>query len=58
MKSFVQFVVGGVVMCAVAPLVHGTPFEHWMFFLPLFIGSMYATALVQHHIHWRRSRRG
>lgn len=58
MKSFVQFLVGVAVMFAVAPLIYETPFNHPLIFAGLFLGAMYATAVVQHYIHWRRSRRG
>lgn len=58
MKSLAQMAVGIAAMVLLAPHVFGTPFNHWMVFAPVFIGSMYAVALVQHWFHWRRSRRG
>lgn len=45
-------------MLIVAPYLYETPFNHWIVYSALFVGVMYAVALVQHHIHWRRSRRG
>lgn len=57
MKKFVQFVVGVAAMCFVAPFLFGTPFNHWMVFVPIFAGAMYGTALLQHYgSHWRRPR--
>lgn len=45
-------------MVLIAPPLYGTPLYHWMIFAPVFIGSMYAVALVQHWFHFRFSRRG
>lgn len=42
-----------------APYLVGTPFNDWIVYTALFVGGMYATALVQAHFHFRRlSRRG
>lgn len=58
MKKLVQIAVGAGVMFGAAPFLYGTPFNHGMIFVPLFLGGMYATAVAQHWIHWRNSRRG
>jgi hypothetical protein len=58
MKKLVQIAVGAGVMFGAAPFLYGTPLNHWMVFAPLFLGGMYATALVQHWLHLRYSRRG
>lgn len=58
MQHLIQFVVGGAVMLLVAPLLYGTPFNHVLVFMPLFVVSMYATAVVQAYVHWRFSKRG
>lgn len=58
MKSFIQVAVAFLLTGWLAHYLHGTPLYHWMVFLPLFVGAMYAVALVQHRLHWRFSRRG
>lgn len=58
MKTFIQLAVGTAAMVLAAPCLYGTPFNHWMVFLPIFVGAMYATAHVQHWLHFRYSRRG
>jgi hypothetical protein len=45
-------------MFLAAPLLYETPLSHGTVFMTIFVGGMYATALVQHWLHWRRSRRG
>ena len=52
----VQFVVGVAAMCIAAPYLFGTPLYHWMVFVPIFVGAMYGTALLQHWGHWRTRR--
>ena len=56
MKKLVQLAVGCGLMFAVAPLTFGTPFNHWMVFVPILIAGMYGTALVQHYLAHRRPR--
>lgn len=58
MQKALQFAVGCAAMFLAAPFLHETPFNHWMVFLPLFMGSMYATAVLQALFHFRFSRRG
>lgn len=58
MKSLVQFVVGCAAMILLAPPLFGTPLYSWLVFAPVFVGAMYAVALVQHWFHLRFSRRG
>jgi hypothetical protein len=53
MKKLVQAAAGGAVMFLLAPHTFGTPLHHWMVYVPLFIGTMYGVALVQHRLHWR-----
>ena len=57
MQSFIQYCVGCAVMFGAAPFLYETPFNHWMVYLPLFVGGMYATAVVQHWRHQRRLQR-
>ena len=55
MKKLVQLAAGGAVIFGIAPYTYGTPLHHWMVFVPLFVGTMYTVALVQHYVgHWRR----
>lgn len=56
MQKLVQLAIGSAVMFGAAPYLYGTPFNHWMIYLPLFVGAMYATALVQ--AHWPLPMRG
>ncbi len=58
MKRLAQIAAGSAAMFGAAPLVYGTPHNHGFVFVTLFVGAMYATALVQHWLHWRYSRRG
>ncbi len=58
MRKFIQLLAAFSVTLWVAPYLFATPFYHWMVFVPIFAGSMYAVALVQHWYHWRFSRRG
>ncbi len=58
MKKLVQIAVGAGVMFGAAPFLYETPLYNGMVFVPIFVGAMYATALVQHWFHWRNSRRG
>lgn len=53
MKKLVQLAVGLAVIFGVAPTLFGTPFNHWMVYVALLVGSMYAVALAQHWLHWR-----
>lgn len=57
MKSFIQFVAGGAAMCLLAPFVFETPFNHWVVFVPVFAGTMYGVAVLQHYWDHRRSSR-
>lgn len=57
MKSFIQFVAGGAAMCLVAPFLFETPLYHWSVFVPIFGGTMYGVALLQHYWDHRRSSR-
>ena len=57
MKKAVQLAAGSAVIFGAAPYLHGTPLYHWMIFVPLFAGTMYAVAVVQHWLHWRTARR-
>lgn len=56
MKKFIQVAVGLAVTAALAPLTFGTPFNHWMVFAPILIGTMFIVALVQHWLDHRRPR--
>lgn len=56
MQKLVQVAAGAAVMFAVAPFLYGTPFNHWLVFLPIFMGTMYGVALWQ--FHRRFSKRG
>lgn len=56
MKKLVQAAVGAAVMFGAAPFTYGTPLHDGMVFTSLFIGAMYATALVQHRLGHRRPR--
>ena len=56
MKKLVQAAAGAVVIFGLAPLTYGTPLHHWMVYVPLFIGTMYGVALVQHHWAHRAPR--
>lgn len=58
MKKAVQLAVGTAVIFGAAPYLYDTPFYHWMVFVPLFLGAMYATAVVQHLVHWRTRASG
>lgn len=59
MKSIIQVAVAFALTSWLGHYLHGTPLYHWGVFLPLFVGVMYAVALVQHFLHWRgASRRG
>lgn len=58
MKSLVQFVVASAVGVGAVQILDGTPFNNVIVYGVLFLGTMYATAVVQHYIHWRRSKRG
>ncbi len=58
MKRLAQIAAGSAAMFGVAPFMSGTPLYHGAVFATLFVGAMYATALVQHRLHWRNSRRG
>ena len=58
MKRLIQLAIGSAVMFGAAPYLYETPFNHWMVFTALFVGSMYSVAVVQHWIQWRFSRRG
>lgn len=53
MKKAVQLAAGTAAIFGAAPYLYGTPLYHWMIFVPLFLGAMYAVALVQNFIHWR-----
>lgn len=57
MKSFVQFAAGGVAMYVLAPYLFGTPLYHWAVFVPVFVGTMYGVAVLQHYLAHRRSSR-
>lgn len=59
MKKLVQLSAGSAVIFGIAPLTHGTPLHHWLVFVPLFVGTMYAVAVVQHYWppRWSMSRR-
>lgn len=57
MKSFIQFVAGGAAMCLLAPFVFETPFNHWAVFVPVFLGTMYGVAVLQHFLAHRLSSR-
>lgn len=56
MKKLVQVAVGAAVMFGVAPFLYETPLYSGMVFVPLFLGAMYATALVQHYLAHRARR--
>lgn len=59
MKSIIQVLVAFLLTGWIGHYLHGTPLYHWVVFLPLFVGAMYATAVAQHYwAHWRLSRRG
>lgn len=52
MKKLAQVAVGAGIMFGAAPFLYGTPLNHWAVFVPLFVGSMYGVAVVQHY--WPR----
>ena len=56
MKKTVQLAVGTIAIFWLAPHTFGTPIHHWMVFVPLFIGSMYGVAVVQHYWAHRANR--
>ena len=56
MQRFVQFVAGVGAMFLAAAFLHETPLNHGGVYVPIFIGTMYAVALVQHRLHWRSVR--
>ena len=59
MQKALQYASGCAAMFLPAPYLFGTPFNHWVIFTGLFVGGMYAVAMVQAHFHFRRlSRRG
>lgn len=58
MKSIIQIAAAFLLTGWLGHYLHGTPLYHWGVFLPLFVVVMYATALVQHFLHWRFSSRG
>lgn len=58
MAKFMQLAVGFGAACFVGELVHGTPLYHYGVIVPVFVGAMYATALLQARLHWRRSSWG
>lgn len=58
MKKLIQFSAGCAAMFGVAPYLYGTPFNHVLIYGPLFLGVMYATAIVQAYAHGRFSSRG
>lgn len=45
-------------MLAAAPFLYGTPFNHWMVYLPLYLGTMYGVAVWQFHRRFSAGRRG
>jgi hypothetical protein len=57
MKKLMQLAIGTAAMVLAAPYLYETPLNNWGVFLALFVGGMYATALVQHWLHWRMSSR-
>lgn len=57
MKSLVQLAAGALFTRWIGGYVFGTPLYHWVILLPPFVGAMYVTALVQHWIHCRLSKR-
>lgn len=57
MKRLIQVAVGAAVMFGIAPFTYGTPLHDGMVFISLFVGAMYATALLQHYWAHRRPRR-
>jgi hypothetical protein len=56
MKKLVQVAVGVALMLGIAPLTFGTPFNHWMVFVPILLAGMYGTAVVQHYLAHRAKR--
>lgn len=53
MKKLVQYVAGTAAMLVAAEYLYGTPLYHWMVFVPIFLGTMYGVAVLQHLVHWR-----
>lgn len=56
MKKLVQAAVGAAVIFGLAPFTYGTPLHHATVYVPLFIGAMYVTALVQSRLDHRPPR--
>jgi hypothetical protein len=58
MKKLVQIAVGAGVILGLAPFTYGTPLHTGMIYVPLFLGAMYGTAVVQHYWPlWSNRRR-
>jgi len=53
MKKLIQLAAGCAAMFGAAPYLYGTPLYHWMIFVPIFLGTMFLVALLQHYVHWR-----
>ena len=54
MKKLIQYAAGLGVGFLAVQVLDGTPFNHWMVHLPIFVSAMYATAVAQHYWdHWR-----